>query len=300
MTDIAQSELHLFMTSSSSSQSSSSPSCLKWARTLSNLLEDRDGVELFKKYVELEGGIHSDRLNFYFACEGLKQQSNGEKVKQIIRAIYRFLKKSQLPMPEEIRRTLKIGLKDENFVLTPDLFDQMQQDIEKIINETTYPNFLQSEMYLQYVQSYQSTVERSHAPAGSITTSTTTTTTSTTSEASSKFLSRSSTLPTLHEEGDGHITEGSDGAGGGHSETSNRVPTISNSSSSSKVPMSLTKDALMATQRRRLEMRPPGYVTMILIRVDDGVVCELSHKKIESKKIPSSKLRHNLRTAPKF
>jgi axin 1 len=257
MTDTAQSELHFLMTSSSSSsQSSSSPSCLKWAQRLSSLLEDRDGVALFKKYVESEGGIHSERLNFYFACEGLKQQSDPEKVKQIIGAIYRFLKKSELPVPEDIRQAVKAGLKDKNFILTPDLFDQMQQDVERIINETTYPNFLQSEMYLQYVQNYQSAIERTHPTAYSITT---TTATSTISEESSKFLSRSSTLPTLHEEGDGLNAEGSDGGiAGGYGEASNRVPTLSGSSSSSKVPMSLTKDALMATQRRRLELRPPG------------------------------------------
>lgn len=271
MTDSAQSELHLFMTSSSSSShSSSSPSCLKWAQRLSSLLEDRDGVELFKKYVELEGGIHHDRLNFYFACEGLKQQSDAEKVRQIIGAIYRFLKKSQLPVPEDIRQTVKTGLKDKNFVLTPDLFDQMQQDVERIINETTYPNFLQSEMYLEYVQNYQSAMDRSHGPAGSMTTNVTTATSATISEASSKFLSRSSTLPTLHEEGDGLNAEGSDcGAASGYSETSNRVPTISGSSSS-KVPMSLTRDALMATQRRRLEMRPPGYVLIEITDDDEG------------------------------
>lgn len=263
MTDIAQSELHLFMTgSSSSSQSSSSPSCLKWAQTLSSLLEDRDGVELFKKYVESEGGIHSDRLNFYFACEGLKQQSKADKIKQIIGAIYRFLKKSELSIPEDIRQMIKNGLKDPNFILTPDIFDQMQQNVEKIINETTYPNFLQSEMYVNYVQNYQSAIERCHAPAGSIaTTNTTTATSSSISEASSKFLSRSSTLPTLHEEGDGPTTDGSEiGAVGGYGEIGSRVPTIGGGSTSSKVPMSLTKDALMATQRRRLEMRPPGYV----------------------------------------
>jgi axin 1 len=224
-------------------------------------MEDRDGVELFKKYVELEGGICHDRLNFYFACEGLKQQSDGEKVKQIIGAIYRFLKKSQLSVPEDIRNTVKAGLKDKNFVLTPDLFDQMQHDVEVAIHETSYRNFLQSEMYLEYVQNYQSAMERSPAGTATMTTNTNTTTaTSTTiSEASSKFLSRSSTLPTLHEEGDGLNAEGSEsGAAGGYGEC-NRVPTISGSSSS-KVPMSLTKDALMVTQRRRLELRPPGYV----------------------------------------
>lgn len=256
MTDSAQSELHLFMTSSSSSQSSSSPSCLKWARTLGSLLEDREGVELFKKYVESEGGIHSDRLNFYFACEGLKQQSDPDKVKQIIGAIYRFLKKSELLVPDDIRRAVKAGLKDE-IILTPDVYDQMQHDVERIINESTYPNFLQSDMYVQYVQQAQqpmTVIERNQylQQQQTISTSTTTATSSTISETSSKFLSRSSTLPTLMEEaGDGcsvgDVTESI-------SDPINRVP----STTTSKVPMSLTKDALMATQRRRLEMRSPG------------------------------------------
>ena len=223
-------------------------------------------MELFKKYVEQEGGIHSDRLNFYFACEGLKQQSDPEKVKQIIGAIYRFLRKTELQIPEDIKLMVKAGQKDKNYILTPDLFDQMQQDVERIINETTYQHFLQSDMYLQYVQNYQSAIERSHASGSSITTNTTTVTSTTVSEASSKFLSRSSTLPTLHEEGDGTFAEAGGSEAGtvsGFSETSNRVP-ISGSNPSSKVPMSLTKDALMATQRRRLELRPPGYVTMMM------------------------------------
>lgn len=264
MTDSTQCELHLFMTSSSSSsQSSSSPSCLKWARTLSSLLEDRDGVELFKKYVESEGGIHSDRLNFYFACEGLKQQSDPEKVKQIIGAIYRFLKKSELHVSEDIRRAVKSGLKDE-IILTPDVYDQMQHDVERIINETTYPNFLQSEVYLQHVQqATQSAIERSQITQA--TTTTTTATSSTISEtSSSKFLSRSSTLPTLMEEAvdgsTGDIAEASSAASasGGFIEPMRAPSTSSGTTTTRKVPMSLTKDALMATQGRRLEMRSQG------------------------------------------
>lgn len=67
----------------------SPPSHCKWHQNLTNLLEDAEGAELFKRYVETEGGIHSDRLNFYFACEGLKQQSDDAKVKQMVRAIYK-------------------------------------------------------------------------------------------------------------------------------------------------------------------------------------------------------------------
>lgn len=80
-----------FRNPSHSSSSASSPSYLRWAHTLSYLLEDREGVELFKRYVEQEGAIHRDRLNFYFACEGLKQQTDPDKIKQMIGAIYKWV-----------------------------------------------------------------------------------------------------------------------------------------------------------------------------------------------------------------
>lgn len=246
MTDTAQAELHISMTSSSNS-SSSPPSCFKWTRSLNCLLEDRDGVEQFKKYVEEEGGIHSDRLNFYFACEGLKQQSDNEKIKQIIGAIYRFLKKSQLQIPDDIRQTVKTGLKKNDFIFAPDFFDQMQHDVVKIIEETTYRNYTQSDMYVKYLESVRSAINQP-------TTNTTTYTSSSATESNSRFLSRSSTLPTLHEEGDAANFEGTETIGGGFAEP--RVPTTI----SSKVPFTLTKQALMATEQRRLEMRPSGYV----------------------------------------
>lgn len=259
--------------SSSSSRSTSSPPCLKWARNLSNLLEDGDGNQLFKQFVEQEGSIHSDRLNFYFAVEGLKQQNaevhrpqsqdkryREKKVQQIIKAIFRFLMKSQLLalVPEDVRKNWDTARRDGNIMISPNIFDQMQQNVANCINETTYRSFLQSEMYIQYVQNYTSAIERGQAQTGfAATSNTTTVTSSTVSGSSSMFLSGSSTLPTLHEECDGSTIDAYDfGASGGFSGSSNRVP-ISSSSSTSKIPMSLTKDALMATQHRRLE-RPPA------------------------------------------
>lgn len=67
------------------------PSYLNWARSLAYLLDDRDGVELLKKYVEEEAPTFNDHMNFFFACEGLKQQSDSDKIKQIIQAIYRYI-----------------------------------------------------------------------------------------------------------------------------------------------------------------------------------------------------------------
>lgn len=64
----------------------------KWPEKVSNLFADEKGVELFKKFVEDEAGAHgiyTIQLEFYFACEGLKQQTNPKTVRQVIAAIYR-------------------------------------------------------------------------------------------------------------------------------------------------------------------------------------------------------------------
>lgn len=70
------------------SSKSSQPSYLNWARSFDFLLEDPDGVQLFKEYVEEDSPFYNDHLTFYFACEGLKLENDLEKVKRLIKAIY--------------------------------------------------------------------------------------------------------------------------------------------------------------------------------------------------------------------
>uniref|UniRef100_A0A182N686 Uncharacterized protein n=1 Tax=Anopheles dirus TaxID=7168 RepID=A0A182N686_9DIPT len=286
---------------------SSPPSYVRWAQKLAYLLEDGDGAELFKRYVELEGEEPSVRLKFYFACEGLKQQTDPDKVTQLIGAIYRrFLKKAQpgseLYVNESLRNFIKAGLKNE-LELTPDIFDQMQADVANIIAETTYPHFLQSDLYLQYVQNMQSSSSSSsvigsgsncslvlagasgagpstssggsaaaHAAGGAGSGGAAGASCSLTSSSSTSelFLHTSSALPTVHEDAELANADsieqlyGATGPGLDSHMAMVAGPLVppavpsSSSASTSKVPMTLTKDALMATQKRRLEMRPPG------------------------------------------
>jgi len=75
-------------------ESNSPPAYARWARNLHSLLEDPVGLELFKRYLSQEG--HLDPLNFWFACEGLKEQKDMEKISQLVKLIYRrFFLKSQ-------------------------------------------------------------------------------------------------------------------------------------------------------------------------------------------------------------
>ncbi|XP_033214760.1 axin-1 [Belonocnema kinseyi] len=132
----------------------SPPACLRWAKNLHNLLHDPEGLELFRKYLDQEGRPHVNPLNFWFACEGLKRQRDSKQIYELIKLIHgRFFVKSQLQIPEEVRkeanRRVKEGLVDKQ------VFDAAQQEVEHLINETTYPNFLKSDTYIQYVQSCQ-------------------------------------------------------------------------------------------------------------------------------------------------
>lgn len=116
----------------------------------------------------------------------------------------------------------------------------MQSEIECVINNTAYPNFLLSEIYLQHVQLMQSAAVATASASSS----------SSTCSAQGN-LPRSLTLPTLHEDTELSICEE---AAGMH---------VMGSHTPSDVPLRLTRNLLLATQNRRLEVRPPGLVQTI-------------------------------------
>lgn len=62
--------------------------------------------------------------------------------------------KSQLTIREELRREVTQRIKDREH-LGPNsstIFNDVQTEVEKLINDTTYPEFLQSDLYLEYIQ----------------------------------------------------------------------------------------------------------------------------------------------------
>ncbi|CAG4937256.1 unnamed protein product [Parnassius apollo] len=136
--------------SGSSPRSPTSPPYMRWARSLHELLEDAEGVRLFRKFVGGAGGPHVDRLNFYFAVQGLRQETEPAKIRQVVSAIYKFLRKSQLAMPDELKQRVKQGLKDGSNI-EKTIFDIMEQEVTLAITETTYQAFLRSEAYVSYV-----------------------------------------------------------------------------------------------------------------------------------------------------
>ncbi|CAK9799469.1 Axin1 [Anthophora quadrimaculata] len=223
--------------STTTMESDSPPACLRWARNLHSLLQDPVGLELFRKYLDQEG--IANPLNFWFACEGLKEQTDPERIHQLVKLIYKkFVCNSQLAIPEDVRREanrrVKEGRADEK------VFDAVQLAVERLINETTYPNFLQSTMYLDYVRSCQNPDSGGCPNSGS-----------------SREMSVScgpSLLPTVHED-------------------SEYVSSIHSSHSASETPgelrgkLRLTNSVLMATQQTRamdLRPKPEAYAGVYL------------------------------------
>lgn len=61
--------------------------------------------------------------------------------------------KSSLPISDELRKEVGKNLKASTTFTPPIvLFDKAQEQIERLISNTTYPNFLKSDMYLHHVQ----------------------------------------------------------------------------------------------------------------------------------------------------
>lgn len=226
----------------------------KWQEKLSNLLSDKKGVELFQRFVESEAGphgIHTIHLEFYFACEGLKQQTDEIIIRQIIGAIYRKYLRKEIQVSPELRNSIKKINKGE-IPANANILDTVQKSVENSISQTTYPSFLNSDLYRQHVEELQNAVAVGSfvAPTASLTASSSSSS-STTSLSSydtlgacsttlQEHLTKNSILPTLHEDAELAIAE----------DTTSKSLVSSNPK--------LTKDLLLATQKRRLEVRPPG------------------------------------------
>jgi len=140
-------------TSSSSGHAvnSGSASYLRWAESLKQLLEDSEGVRLFKQFLDQEQGC-SAALDFWFACSGLKMVADDpERFAGLAKMVYKhYVKGDRLRLSAEIRRRIVDRLRQRQIDRT--LFDEAQAYIEHAMRSDDYPLFLKSDTYLQYVQ----------------------------------------------------------------------------------------------------------------------------------------------------
>jgi len=151
------------------------PPYLRWAENLHFLLADPDGVELFEKFLEQENCSHllkvrlilvlkfncSQKLmrafsfpQFWFACEGLKRQwtEDQDKAVQIIQVIHKkYIRPRRVNVTELIRREVNDRVANKA-TLDAHIFDEAQKEVEDLMRDSVYVNFLNSDVYLSYIQ----------------------------------------------------------------------------------------------------------------------------------------------------
>lgn len=162
----------------------------------------------------------------------------------------RFFLKSALPISEELRREVGHQVKSKWSLEPPvKLFDEAQAQIEHLISNTTYPNFLKSDMYLHYIQSVQHQ-SGSELSAGESSSSSCSSSSNSLNGLGKDFANMAASvgpLPIIHEDMEftGHVHT----PGTGYLSAGYHTPNLG-------APR-LTKDMLLVTQKHRaMDVRP--------------------------------------------
>uniref|UniRef100_A0A674AFJ6 Axin-1 n=1 Tax=Salmo trutta TaxID=8032 RepID=A0A674AFJ6_SALTR len=137
---------------------SPTPPYLKWAESLHSLLDDQDGIHLFRTFLKQEEC--ADVLDFWFACTGFRKleanEGQGEEKKlKLAKAIYKkYILDNNGIVSRQIKPATKSFIKDcvMRLHIDPAMFDQAQTEIQTMMEENTYPLFLKSDIYLEYTR----------------------------------------------------------------------------------------------------------------------------------------------------
>ena len=118
---------------------------MNWSLSLKDLLSDRQGLEMFVAYLEME---HSaENIQFWIECQKYKSTPS-EDLPRKARQIYEdFLSdKSRFQINIDSSRLKEI----EQHLEKPNAwtFDRVEQDIFLLMKRDSYPRFLKSDMYL--------------------------------------------------------------------------------------------------------------------------------------------------------
>uniref|UniRef100_A0A8C5QEZ1 Axin-1 n=1 Tax=Leptobrachium leishanense TaxID=445787 RepID=A0A8C5QEZ1_9ANUR len=134
---------------------SPTPPYLKWAESLHSLLDDQDGINLFRTFLQQESC--GDLLDFWFACSGFRKleasDSKVEKKLKLAKAIYKkYILDSNGIVSRQIKPATKSFIKDcvMKQQIETAMFDHAQMEIQSMMERNTYPIFLKSDIYIEY------------------------------------------------------------------------------------------------------------------------------------------------------
>ena len=152
----------------------------RWEEDILYLLDDVDGVELFKQYLEEEQLGHY--LLFYHFCKGFKDTvESPAKLRKIVRMAHNnfIAGVATVGKPSKYIECLDQGVRSAiaDVVRNPgdeikmDMFDPAQRQVLDFMRRTSYIKFFESDIYIDYIQSLQtrdSSSSKPHSSASSV------------------------------------------------------------------------------------------------------------------------------------
>ncbi|KRY11092.1 Axin-1, partial [Trichinella patagoniensis] len=133
------------------------PPYMRWAVDLQNVLEDFEGLQLFKKFLTNEGC--ENELDFWYACKGLKQYSDKEwsLVERVAHMIHQNYVRPQGEYSLTcIRGETRVEIQ-KRFVakdICQSMFDTAQMEVESFLR-IKHAAFVESDLYISYLQAIQ-------------------------------------------------------------------------------------------------------------------------------------------------
>ncbi|XP_067261386.1 axin-1-like [Chanodichthys erythropterus] len=131
-----------------------------WAETLLTLLDDRDGTALFLDFLRTRG--YSALLEFWFACCGFQKVPEGatEQRLKLAKAMYRcyLSERSGCVVSRKITAETRCAVRDtiQRLQLDSGLFAQAHAQVQAVLQDSLFPLFLRSDVYLKHTQTVQS------------------------------------------------------------------------------------------------------------------------------------------------
>lgn len=242
------------------------PPHLKWAENLKYLLDDSEGVDLFKEFMdhELEGG--SEELQFWFACQGLKRKIDSEcsdnldiTITNIQKAIYkRYVRGDKVKcISKDVKKDIADKVSSKS-TLDHCIFDTAQEEVENSMRNVTYPAFLRSDYYVQYVQNYGDSPKSSQSSGSN----------------SARPVSQSGLLPVVHEDKELEIKDISSSMH--HLPVINKVPSSKRSDSSGSTRHTETVTGSNLYMSRGSSSSYPAHVSYAPVSAQDSELQSLS------------------------
>ncbi|XP_075472975.1 regulator of G-protein signaling 18 isoform X1 [Ascaphus truei] len=126
---------------------------VKWGESFDKLLSHKDGLNAFKKFLEIE--FSDENIEFWLACEDYKGCETTQQLEKKSKMLYeKYIQKESAREVNLDFATKEITRKN---IHHPTLlsFDQAQYTIYNLMEKDSYPRFLKSDIYSDFLKGKQ-------------------------------------------------------------------------------------------------------------------------------------------------